>query len=173
MKKLSLVFLLLLSSVLYASGTRFTTNVTEIKGYTKKNELVKITIRTRKISQDDLYYEGLRWGILKGSHAPDSQYVISDCKILIDNKKVLVPLSAYCDLGNPYEVSFESEEDQFTLRIIGGHTATAYEAELVFEQLPNTDYLRNRIRYRKVSLMEASDEVWEKTEYSFIIDDGR
>ena len=80
-------------------------------------------------------------------------------KILIGNKKVFVPLSAYSDLANPSNLVLKTNQNSFNLIIYGGDAGCSYKAELLFEN--------SYIKARKVSHEEFPDEVWEKTEYHF------
>lgn len=173
MKMFCTTAMLIVLSVFFSCNNCFADDVIVSGGYTEKNEQVEIVIKTVEIPPNDSFHEKLLWGMPERRNISKPNYIISSIQIFVDKKNILIPASAYCDLANPYEVLFESEKNYFSLVILGGVTSDPYRAELVFEQLPDTNYLRNRIKYRKVYLRTFPDEVWEKTEYSFIVDDER
>ena len=79
--------------------------------------------------------------------------------ITIGNRDVFVPLSAYCGLANPYEISFAANNKGFSITIFGGHAATSYKAEIITQE--------GYIQRRKVSHLEFPNVAWEETVYSY------
>ena len=77
-----------------------------------------------------------------------------------NGKKILIPLSAYADLGNPTEVYLKKLPSHgFRLILQGGDAAGSYRAIL--------DFKEDEIFHRKVVSGEFPKEVWEETVFSF------
>lgn len=168
MKTRILVFTSLLTIAFFiggpfqTEGAQFINGDAQIEGYIN-NELIRIIVSTTKYFSNYPYQTGLLWGVIDEDEKPFS--VISNIEISIKNRKLFVPLSAYSDLANPYEILLRTDQNSFTLIIDGGDTGTSYFAELYF--------VNSEIKHRKVYHKEFPDEVWEKTEYSFIQDRGQ
>lgn len=150
------IIIILLCSTSLAESDKFINGVARIEGCIKGNDLVKIIIGTTKYSPNYPYQDGFMWG---ADEYEKPRFLISNIKILIGNRKVFVPLSAYCDLANPNNVVLKTNQNSFNLIIYGGDAGSSYMAELLFEN--------SHIKYRKISHGEFPDEVWEKTEYHF------
>jgi len=167
-KAIFLVVILIIfpSCVLYAINYNSSNMDFRFEEYTSNGELVSIVIETTKILDNYPYKSGW-WGV---GESEKPQNIISNVKVTVGKNNVTIPLSAYSDLANPYKVLFETQSNKFKIIIFGGDSATSYQAKLVFEQLSSKE---TRIKYRKVFHSEFSDEVWERTDYSFIVDDGR
>ena len=115
-----------------------------------------------KYSPDSPYFNGFMWG---ADEYRKPRFLTTNVKVVIGNKKIFVPLSAYCDLTDPNEVKLDTNHDSFNLIIYGGDAGCSYIAELIFKN--------KKIKYRNVFHGEFPDETWEKTEYSFVQDRGQ
>lgn len=157
---LTIVFFI--GSPFQTESAQFINGDAQVEGYIN-NDLIKIVVSTTKYSSNYPYQTGLRWGVIDEDEKSFS--VISNIKILIRNRKLFVPLSAYNDLANPYEILLRTNQNSFTLIIDGGDAGSSYFAELYF--------VNSQIKHRKVYHKGFPDELWEKTEYSFIQDRGQ
>jgi hypothetical protein len=163
-----LIFLLLtIINLSYAEKKAvFVSNIAELNGFLKSGKPFKIKVYIRQYSHDLQYVTGIRWG---STETMPPKTLITDISIVIEDKKTYIPLSAFCDLGNPREVFFTDSSQHLSLLINGGDAAGSYLAELTFEKYPISrknisDYF---IRRRKISHGEFPDESWEETKYSF------
>lgn len=145
------------------SGAEFSQGVAKLGGNLKDGTPVKIEVRKGKLTPQYPYKDAFMWG---GDMQSETKVIIpktfvTAMDIRIGNKKSIVPLSAYSDLGNPYKISYEKTESGFKLIIEGrGGTGTSYKAILEFHGLD--------IHHRKVFLAIYPDEVWQETTYSFL-----
>ena len=97
-----------------------------------------------------------RWGA--ENKCPN--FYISEMLVSNDDENILIPLSAFADLGNPKAVKIESHsKNVFSVVVIGGDAATSYTARLKFN--------KNVLIERVVRHGEFSDEAREKTQYKF------
>jgi hypothetical protein len=130
---------------------------TEITYKTPSGNTIRIAISQTKLDAPSFPYKGaLLWG---GDVGEPPQTVVRSIQIIQNRKAILVPLSAYSDLGDVKFASIEPAKEGFTLRVHGGNTATSYDVTFAFSQ----GYLRTRtVRNR-----EFPDERWEKTQFSF------
>lgn len=146
----------------FVDGAEFVQGVARLSGQLKNGTTVKIEIRTMKLTPQYPYAHAFVWGgdFESRSEVIMPKNVIAAIDIQIGDEKMIVPLSAYSDLGNPYQASFEKTDRGFRLIIAGrGGTSTPYTAVLEFNN--------ENIQRRKVTLDIFPDEVWQETEYSF------
>lgn|SRR5574337_19056 len=160
----SSVIIAALSSVTptFVSGAEFTQGIARVSGQLTNGATVQVEIRTMKLTNQYSYTHAFMWGgDIKGPREVIMpKNVIAAMDVQIGKERVLIPLSAYSDLGNPYQVSFEKVDRGFKLIIAGrGGTSTSYKAILEFNN--------ENIQRRKVTLDIFPDEVWEETGYSF------
>jgi hypothetical protein len=145
------------------SGAEFIKGLAALSDNLKDGTTVKVAVRTGKLSPTYPYKDAFMWGgDMRGrDEIIMPKTVITEMNIQIGNEKIIVPLSAYSDLGNPYLVSLVKEVRGFRLIIKGrGGTGTSYKAVLEFHGVD--------IQHRKVILSIFPDEVWQETTYSFI-----
>lgn len=158
-----LLSILAVNNTVYADNDKFVNGTVTLKDKLSDGTLIKIIVSATKYSSSFPYADGFVWGAESGWTNP--KFVITKVNVNVGDKKVFVPLSAYCDLANPRDVLLTVIGSNFTIIIIGGDAATSYKAELKFEG--------RDIRSRKVVHGEMSD-VREETVYSFIsADDAR
>lgn len=144
-------------------GAEFSQGIAKLSGNLKDGTPVKIEVRKGKLMPQYPYKGAFMWG---GDMRSETEVImpktfVTAMDVRIGNKKSIVPLSAYSDLGNPYQISYERTESGFKLIIEGrGGTGTSYKAVL--------DFIGLDIRHRKVILAIFPDEVWQETTYSFI-----
>lgn len=89
-------------------------------------------------------------------------------KSLIDNlivysndKKILIPYSAFADLSNIMNVNINKDNGGFFVLIEGGEAQ--YSRYLAYLYFDNEDFLLSR----KICSTTFPEDVWEKTQYSF------
>ncbi|MCC7201063.1 MAG: hypothetical protein IT393_00120 [Nitrospirae bacterium] len=146
----------------FVNGAEFIQGVVQLGGQLRDGTAVKIDMRTVKLTPQYPYAHAFMWGgdFESRSEVIMPKNVIAAINIQIGNEKMFVPLSAYSDLGNPYQASFEKTDRGFRLIIAGrGGTSTPYKAVLEFNN--------ENIQRRRITLDIFPDEVWEETEYSF------
>lgn len=150
------------------SGADFSQGIAKLNDNLKDGTPIKIEVRTGELTSQYPYKDALMWG---GDMQSETEVImpktfITEMDIRIGNKKIIVPLSAYSDLGNPFQILYEKAESGFKLIIEGrGGTGTSYKAVLEFHGMD--------IRCRKVILVIFPDEVWQETTYSFISETGK
>lgn len=127
-----------------------------IKKQLDGGNVLSLFIKRSNKSSSYPYKKPLMWG---GDNFYYPSVVISEIVLIVGKEEILLPFSAYSDLGNPREVTLEIKEKQLIINILGGETACSYSATLIFE---NGDIVR-----RKVCNGELPEEVWEETVYSF------
>lgn len=162
---LSIVGIVSLLSVMpsYVSSADFIQGIAKLSSQLTDGSSVQVEVRTMKLTPQYPYKNAFMWGgDMRGrDEVLMPKTVITAMDVRINNEKIFLPLSAYSDLGNPYQVSLEKAERGFRLVITGrGGTATSYKAVLEFNH--------ENIQRRKVTLDVFPDEVWEETVYSFI-----
>lgn len=146
-----------------AISAEFVNGIVELSDRLTDGTPIKVKVQKMNLSPDYPYKHAFMWG---GDMRGEGEVLmpktaISAMDVRIGKEKILVPLSAYSDLGNPYQVSLEKADRRFKLIIAGrGGTATSYKAVLEFDD--------ENIQRRKVTLSVFPDEVWEETVYSFI-----
>src|SRR6185369_545721 len=169
LRLLSSILAITLLTVLpsYVCSANFVQGVTKLNSHLSDGTPVKVEVQTKNVSSQYPYKNAFMWG---GDMQGEGKVlmpktVITTINVQIGKQKNFVPLSAYCDLGDPHQATLEKAEHGFKLIIIGGETASLYKAELVF----NNEYIQRR----KVTNSEFPDEVWEETIYSFINKDDK
>jgi hypothetical protein len=147
----------------YSSGEDFVEGIARLSGQLADGTPVKIEVRTMKLNAQFPYKDASMWG----SAAVDESKVVMPktairaIDVRVGDDKLFVPLSAYCDLGDPSQISFEKAECGFKLILMGGrYTPSGYKAELLFDS--------EHIQRRKVALRVFPDDVWDLTVYSYI-----
>lgn len=131
--------------------------------YTKEITLgngkdVSVQLIVAPFDSKDFSYRDVNWW---GAEVSPPKTYLKDFKILIDGESQWIRFSSYSDLANIKNIDIKLVNDGFCLTIDGGQTSTHYQAELIFDN-------HGRIKSRLVKGMIFPDEVWEKTEYSFI-----
>ncbi len=147
----------------YARCEEFIQGVAKLSNQLADGTSVKIEVRSKKLMPKYPYERAFLWGgdMMGKDKVIMPKTIISMVDIKVGNESVLVPLSAYSDLGNPYQILFEKTKRGFRLIIEGeGGTDTSYKAVLEFSD--------DNIQRRKVVLGVFPQEVWEETVYSFI-----
>jgi len=165
---LNILMIILFNNLIFAE--KFTANNPIMKLHNKENK-IEVIIRLQPFSENDAIKKGY-WGMLM----EDYKYVLKYYKIHVhkivsiqikrDNKEIFVPISAYMDLSNVYEVKLIiQDKNSFYIYIIGGDAAAAYDAYI---------YIKGyEVIKRKVVDGEMPDDLWEETIYSWVPDDGR
>jgi hypothetical protein len=104
-----------------------------------------------------LYRGAFGWG---GDESTPPRRVIAAINVSVNDRKLFIPLSSFVDLGDPRQVSLRPlENNEFTLRIVGGDAAGSYQASL--------EFTTKAIVSRKVTSGEFPTDVWEEDRYSF------
>jgi hypothetical protein len=83
--------------------------------------------------------------------------VITSLRVSIRSQPVYIPMSAFCDLGNPHRMVLRATAKGFQVSIDGSDAGDSFEAVLEFEG--------TTLKRRKVHLNEFPDEMWEETTY--------
>jgi hypothetical protein len=132
------------------------TGSTELSFKDMRGDSVRVTVIQSKLEGSYLYHGALLWG---GDIDVFPESVVSALQIQTEKKTILIPLSAYGDLGDVMSVSFGSRPNGFRVSLHGGNTASSYDATLFFE--------RGILSAREVRLRELPDERFEITKYAF------
>lgn len=141
----------------YSAETQLSTGSTQIKMLNGPGNVVSVCISITKTPRQDLYRHSFMWG---GDESQPPRWVISEINVVENRQMLVVPLSAYADLGDPRRMILDPlSAGHFKLTILGGDAAGAYKASMQFDQ-------REIVRRRVVS-GEFPDDVWEETTYSF------
>jgi hypothetical protein len=161
MNNLLLFSLILLSSS--SIGSAFTLdanlegNVAKASMVLGASDMVSVSVETIETPNGYAYSKAYMWG---GDETTPPKKIIKAITVLMNGQMVFIPLSAYCDLGNPLKISLEKiPVHGFRLIITGGDAASSYSALL--------DFKNNEISRRKVISGEFPKEVWEATTFSF------
>lgn len=159
---IGIVFLNTIPSLVNAE--EFINGIARLKGTLTNGSVVQIKVYAAKLTSQFPYKNAFMWGgdMESETEAIMPKTVVSAINIKMGNENFFMPLSAYCDLGNPYDVRFENiKNGGFKLTIAGhGGEATSYHAVLEFNE--------ENILRKKVFLDTFPDQVWEQTTYSFI-----
>jgi len=149
-----------------AQSAGFVDGVATLNGYLLDKTPLKVEVRLKKVTPDYPYRRALLWGgdLISEEDVVMPKVLISTIYVLAGKKKLIIPLSAYSDLGNPSQVFIKSTSKGFQIIIRGGDAGTAYDAVLKFDA--------RTITGRKVSHGEFPEQVWEETVYSFISEDS-
>lgn len=165
---LSTIFL---SATIFASECRSSDITTFSNGIAKLeskygNSTLIIEVRTQKFSNFP-YRETLMWGgYLVEPHNSHPKMFVASFTIEAGKKDIVLPLSAFADLADPYTISIEKKsKNGFDIKLLGSETSEAYEALFHFEG--------DHLKLRKVKNLEFPDEAWEETVYSWVADNGR
>jgi hypothetical protein len=159
------VIIIILFSIMpsYVRCEEFIQGVAKLNNQLTDGSPVNIKVWSKKINSTYPYEKAFLWG---GDYFGEKKIImpksiISKIDIKVRNEKIIVPLSAYSDLGNPKLVLFERTKQGFKLIIEGvGGEETAYKAILEFSG--------ENIQRRRVMLKLFSQEVWQETVYSFV-----
>ena len=149
-----LLVLLLLQNY-FINAAQLNLGITQLSVFTSQGASVDVKVQTQKPSSSFPYKTGYRWG----TELDSPNILITSIDVTIEDEKVFVPVSAYCDLTNPREFSLEKTKSGFCIIIEGGDAATSYKAVIFFENL--------YIKSRKVVHGKFPDTAWEETKYSF------
>jgi hypothetical protein len=128
-------------------------------------DTVRVVIHETQLDPQYPYRNAFVWG---GDFEPDLDSiavvpplrVISSVTIHVGTEQLFLPLSAFCDLGDPNDFSLTVADSGFSITITGGQTSSHYKAVLTFDT--------EMIISREISLFAFPEEVWEKTTFSFI-----
>lgn len=153
----------------YPYSADFNQGIVKLSDRLADGTQIQLELYTIKITSSYPYKNAVMWG---GDWEGEDKVlmpktVISDMHIKVGNEKMYIPLSAYSDLGNPYQISLGKlqSHNEFQIIILGGDAGGSYRAVLTFD--------REKILRRRVMLGENSCEVWEETVYSYVSDRGQ
>ncbi|MCD4652326.1 hypothetical protein K8T06_00130 [bacterium] len=156
MKKiLSLIIFGIVSSI----GFVYSSDLLKIETVTFQTEIgkrVRAEITLHKYSAKNPLNYHYVWGSDLAWKPPKS--IITNIEIFIANKKIRVPLSAYCDLTNFEKAWIESTDEGYLLIIRGGETSTGFLVKIAFDEF---------VRKRTVQLRTFPDSIWHETTYHY------
>jgi hypothetical protein len=92
---------------------------------------IRVVIWSSTITNTLPYKEAILWG---GDVGRSPKQVVSLIQVYDGDHALLVPLSAYGDLGDVKSASLDVTAKGFALKLHGGDTATSYDASLTFEK---------------------------------------
>ncbi len=156
-KNLGLSMLVLFFWV-YAYEISASENPYNLSDTLSNNDKVSVVVDVGVYSDKDLnavLY--LLWG--KGSNIPKN--IIRNLSVTVGNRKSWIRFSAFSDLVNVNSIKMQVKENGFDIIVDGGDTSNHYHANLNFD---NEGFLIARRAYSAA----FPDEVWEKTQYSYI-----
>lgn len=130
---------------------------TELKAIRVQGQLVRVLISQGPVSDSVPSKSALVWG---GDVGRQPKTVVTSLQVACDNVPVVVPLSAYNDLGDVKFASLAPVSSGFVLNIHGGSTAAAYDAQLT---LSCAHLISRSVQHR-----EFPEQRWERTQYSFV-----
>ncbi len=129
------------------------------KRYCLPNNLkLNIEVIVSDVSSDDISYENR---VLWGAENSRTYNKIEKISISKNGEVRLMRYSLFSDLVNINTIFIKENDQGFLIKIDGGQTSTHYKVEMQFDEQA---YLVSRYVYHT----SFKDEVWEKTEYSFI-----
>jgi hypothetical protein len=134
---------------------------TKLELSVKNEKPVNAEICSAQVTEAYPYKGAFLWGGDVGE-LPGS--VVISIHVFADDKNILVPLSAYSDLGDVHYASLEASDKGFSLNLHGGETATGYDAKLEFEN--------GHLVSRDIESREFPQQVKETTKYLFLKSDG-
>ena len=118
---------------------------------------VRVDMIVVETPQAYLYRSSFGWG---GDESSPPRLIIAAINVVMNDRKIFVPLTSYVDLGDPRKIFLEPfKNDELLLRIIGGDAAGSYKALLPF----NTKFMVSR----KVTSGKFPASIWEEERYSF------
>lgn len=121
------------------------------------SDLVRVSVKTIELPYSYPYSKAYSWG---GDEVSPPKRIIENLEVVRNSHRVLIPLSAFVDLGNPRIIELvKLPAHGYRLIIGGGDAAGSYTACL--------DFMGDEIIQRKVTNSEFPKEVWEKTVFSF------
>ena len=129
---------------------------TELAFTQPNGRAVRATVSQAKLTNNYPYTVALLWG---GDEGELPHIVLTSIQIRDGDDAMVIPLSAYSDLGDVTGVSIGPTAKGFSLRIHGGRTATSYDVVLTFEH--------GWLVTRTVALREFPDQRLETTRYKF------
>lgn len=152
-KSVLLLFLLIISmtDIAYAEENTKTLEAS-LNPLSSDYELVTAKISMIKYSADLIHDFTEVWGVDESK----PNWVCKEMVINKGNKRILVPLTGYCDLADISKISLEKSGESFVLIILGGETASHYTCKVYFD---------NHVTRREVRLQSFPDEVWDLTVY--------
>ena|ERR1700722_61431 len=118
--------------------------------------LIDVTVTQSRLDGSYPYHDALLWG---GDIGVLPKSIVIAIQIQKDKRSILVPISAYGDLGDVKSMSYSPMANGFRVSLHGGNTASSYDASLYFE--------RGVLTRREVRLRELPNERWEKSSYTF------
>lgn len=121
---------------------------------------VKVTVSSFLESRCCKAPSSWRWG--SSNYCPRT--FVSDWEVKVNGKSVFIPLSAFCDLGDPLSVQIEARaaKSSFAVVLIGGDAGFSYSATL--------EFTNNLLSVRLVQHGEFPRKAWEKTIYKFNVE---
>ncbi len=126
----------------------------------KKTSLgkVRVELQLEEMHESPEYLKNeSAWGERQGGSVKIPRSLI----LRIGNSNGIVKYSAFSDLLNIVSLDIDERKGDIIVLVDGGSTSTYYKAEIVFDK---EGYLKKRYVYSPT----FKDEVFEKTEYSFI-----
>ena len=113
-----------------------------------------------KSNSQTLFNNICRWGARYGNS--NNEKIFSNMKVSYNNEQYCdVPLTAYCDIANPWEYQLYPIIDGFVLKIEGGYgeSGDSYIAKLTFK--------KGLLIRKEIKHGVFPDEAWEQTVYSY------
>ena len=113
-----------------------------------------------KSNSQTLFNNICRWGARYGNS--NNEKIFSNMKVSYNNEQYCdVPLTAYCDIANPWEYQLYPIIDGFVLKIYGGYgeSGDSYTAKLTFK--------KGLLIRKEIKHGVFPDEAWEQTVYSY------
>jgi len=154
-----MMLLLMVSSDI--RGEQLLSDTVALNGKLKDGSLIDVVLRISGVSEGWPHQQSFSWG---GDESSIPKRFVTAIEVKVGSERLIVPFSAYSDLGNPYQASLEKMKRGFKIILKGGDAAGSYTAELVFSKV--------NIQRRKVTHGEFPDEVWQETTYSFVSKDS-
>jgi len=122
-----IILSLIIAFPYHVNSAEFVQDTIELNDHLADAESIKIIVRKITLTRQYPYKNALMWG---GDVSVFPKNVIAAIDVRIGNEKIIVPLSAFCDLGDPHHASLEKAERGFKLIVSGGDAAVSYKAAL-------------------------------------------
>ncbi|HEX7340479.1 MAG TPA: hypothetical protein VF271_11180, partial [Rhodanobacteraceae bacterium] len=129
----------------------------KLKVVSENGQRIVVIIQQKKVDKLFLYKSALFWG---GDIGDPPESIIADLNVSRGDKPIVVPMTAYVDLGDVHSAFIATSKLGFSLHIMGGNTAGSYTAILYFHH--------ECIAKRVVRSSEFPTQVWEFEHYSQI-----
>ena len=165
MKKNKVLFIILCMVGLIVLLTNFksTEKTLQVSKVLSSGKTVDVVLTLTDKEQFISFTKGhLSWGTGK--------MAISSMKISINKKSAGIPFSAYIGISDPNEIQVEEIKDTIKVHIKGGDAGASYRAHYSFFAFYPSEYW---ISSRLIEDGEFSNEAFERTNYSYIPNDGR